>query len=202
MTESASTENRLLTNLLSITFGPFKVVSATPDTVLGNDNGIHNTMSRNRVTSAPYKGRSNDRTDRDSHTQGQSHHRNEDGTDENKADIMEEFQLQHIVKHVGAGKRMKYNVRWCGYGPDEKIVGPLQNILQHFIASYWSVLNRPKVQNGEIDANKLYGRTTSLTDYCSMRCSIKTLESGSKEAKRFEGKATINHSHYIRVAPQ
>lgn len=53
MTDPAYMANTLLTKLLSKTLGPFKVISASLDTVTMDENGVHNTVSTHKVTLAP-----------------------------------------------------------------------------------------------------------------------------------------------------
>lgn len=76
--------------------GPWSldVISAKSATVTVDESGIHNTVSINRVTLGPKSAKSNDGTDKDSNLWDENHLRDEDGTDENDARIVGEFQVQ------------------------------------------------------------------------------------------------------------
>lgn len=99
--------------------------------------------------------------------------------------------MQHIVRHVGTVRMMKYIVRWYGCGPDADTLEPLHHVLPHFTASCSSILNRQKDENGEIDVNELDSRTRRLASYCSMRHSIEMKElrkEGSSATRKTRGK--------------
>lgn len=53
MPESACMKNAPITKLLSNITGPFKIISVTPDNIKVNENGIHSTVSVDRVPLAP-----------------------------------------------------------------------------------------------------------------------------------------------------
>lgn len=71
MTEPACMANAPPTKLLPKTLSPFKVISATLDTVAGDDIKIHNTISIPRVMLGPYSTRRTDETKRYSDLQMQ-----------------------------------------------------------------------------------------------------------------------------------
>lgn len=76
------------------------------DTVTVDKNGIHNTVSIERVTFAFYNTQGNDGIERDCDMHSANNRRNEDRIDENEACVFGEFPAQHIVKHAGTS-RMK-----------------------------------------------------------------------------------------------
>lgn len=141
MTEPAHMANALQTELLPKTLNLRRVLFAPSD-----DNGIQNTLSIGRVTLAPYKAQGSDGTNWYGDTQNASNRGNEDETDGNDARIIGEFPVQHVGKHVGTGRGMKYIDRWCGYRPKKDIIEALPHIAQHFVARYWSVLSRQKIR--------------------------------------------------------
>lgn len=117
-----------LTKLLPKTLCLFNVISLILDTVGVDENRMHYIVIIDGNTLAPYNALSNNGTDQDSDTQRARNRRNNDEKDENNAFIIGEFAMQHIVKHLGTGKRMKCIVRFYDYGPDADAVEPPQHI--------------------------------------------------------------------------
>lgn len=78
--------------------------------------------------------------------QKSSYCKSEDGTDEYDARQIGEIPVEHILKHVGTGRRMKCIVQWNRCGKDGDTLEPPLHIPQYFIARYWSILNRRKAQ--------------------------------------------------------
>lgn len=62
MTETEGMANALLTKLLSKTMGLFKVMSATLDIVIVDEDGTYSTVSIGKVMVAPYNAHDNDGT--------------------------------------------------------------------------------------------------------------------------------------------
>lgn len=142
--------NALLTTSLPKNLGLFRVMSETPDTVTGNEVGIHNYISVDGVTFAPSNTQGNDETSRISDTQKANNHRKDDESDGSNARIIGDFPVQHILKLVETGRGMNYILTWSGYGPEEDTVKQLQQIPQHFITRYWRGLNRRKARKRRI----------------------------------------------------
>lgn len=67
-----------LTKVQPKTFDLFNVVSATPNSMTVDDNGVHNTVPVDRGTLAPYNAQGTDVTDQDSNTENANYIKGED----------------------------------------------------------------------------------------------------------------------------
>lgn len=79
-TKSANMTTTQLNNVLPKTLGPFKGISATPDSVRANQTRIHSNASLDRVTLSPHNAQSNGRTNRDNDRKKANYPSDEDGT--------------------------------------------------------------------------------------------------------------------------
>lgn len=104
--------NALQQKLLLNPPGPFKVISATRDTLIVNMNGIHNMVSRVRLRLTTYKAQGPDGIDLKCSMQNARIGRIEEETNKNDVRIIEKFQGQHIGQIVGTGRRMKFIAQW------------------------------------------------------------------------------------------
>lgn len=77
-----------LTNSQSKTLCPFEVISAKPETVTVDANGINHTVFMESLTLEPCNPQGNDGTEQDSDMKSASICRNEDRTDKNDAEII------------------------------------------------------------------------------------------------------------------
>lgn len=99
LTESAGIANAPMTKLLLRTC-PFEGMSATSDAITEDENGIHNTGSKQRGTLALYNVQSNDGIDRDSDAKNANYCRDENETYKNDSCVIEELPLQPIAKNT------------------------------------------------------------------------------------------------------
>ena len=143
--------------------GPFKIVATDSHTVTIDEDGLHNTVSIDRISPAPtdesttaeqitepaHRPTTNQHSDvtddntsspPENVTQGQR--TNEESSapgpefSDNPAEP-EQYAVEKIIGHKGNRRNRRYVVRWYGYSSDFDTVEPPSNIPQHFITRYW-----------------------------------------------------------------
>lgn len=119
--------------LLPKVLGPIKVISAMPDALSMDENGIHSTIITDRVMPAPYNARSRCSVQRYSNMQSSNNPKDEYG---NRLKWRSHSRRVPWTLHSETReniKKMKFYLRWHGYEPDAGAVEPLQQILPHLL---------------------------------------------------------------------
>lgn len=164
MTDSVRLANAPLSKTMPSMVGLFKIVLPAPDTVTIFENDIHNTVSIDGVTHDPSIIQADEagarRLQWDASTLPATP---SSGKPTYSTDSpMHTYSIERVVRHIGAGEKMRYAVGWHSHRPTGDTTEPLHHILHNFIAQYRKKRSCTPGQRRYLSSHKLCQKKLGL----------------------------------------